>query len=504
MKKNFVKKTLASTLALAMVATATPAAFTTASAAAAPKLNKTSKTLYINENEIGSSFDFNISNKVAGSTYKWTTSNKSVATVNAKNGLTKAGTKTGSATIKCVITLKTKKTKTLSAKVTVKENATKVAVKNAPTAEIGIGVDAYDFDSTMTSASGAKATDYRVWEVSTEGNTAGATIDAKSGKVTTTTAGEFKVRVRAYQNKAKLAANDTVDSDWLTVKVVSALQTVTQNSVTKLTATFDDNMKDKVKAADFAIKNKATNVVSAVKGVSFSDDGKVVTVETFAQFADGATYVVTYGGKDFEVTTTVGEVASVEVTTATVVENKETEIKYVLKNANGVDITDAKNSTVDINEVENKDGWLNGKELTIFNKGSVAKVKVTYHTYKYSADGTEEGAVSAEATITAVEESSATIGNYKNYVIAKTAPNWNKVTENQNVICVNEAGMNVFLKALDSDDKDVTGLTFASGNEDLLLVSADGNLVAVKEGSTVIVVKNSKGTILWTDRKSVV
>lgn len=497
MKKNFVKKTLASTLALAMVVTATPAAFTTASAAKAPKLNKSAKTLYINDNEIGSKYDFNISNKVAKSTYKWTTSNKAVATVNSK-GLTKAGTKTGKATISCKITLPTKKTKTLKATVTVKENATKVWVKNAPEKEIGIGENAYDFDSSFSTASGAKATDFRMWEIDEESNTAGATVNAKDGKVTTTKAGEFKIRVRAYQNKEKLAANDTVDSEWLTVKVVSSLLSVTQNSVTKLTATFDDNMKEAVKASDFAIKNKATNVVSAVKGVSFSDDGKTVTVETFAQFADNATYVVTYGGKDYEVATTIGEVATIEVTTATVVENKETEIKYVLKNANGVDITDAKSSDVVIDEVENKDGWLNGNKITIFNKGSVAKVKVTYHTYKYANDGTEEGAVSVESVITAVEESAATIGNYKNYVIATKVPNWNKVTENKNVICIGDEDMKVFVNAVNSDNKTVTDVKFSSGNDDVILVSEDGSLVPVKEGSTVIVVKNEKGTILWT------
>ena len=479
MKKNFVKKTLASTLALAMVVTATPAAFTTASAAKAPKLNKSAKTLYINDNEIGSKYDFNISNKVAKSTYKWTTSNKAVATVNSK-GLTKAGTKTGKATISCKITLPTKKTKTLKATVTVKENATKVWVKNAPEKEIGIGENAYDFNSGFSTASGAKATDFRMWEIDEESNTAGATVNAKDGKVTTTKAGEFKIRVRAYQNKAKLAANDTVDSEWLTVKVVSSLLSVTQNSVTKLTATFDDNMKDKVKAEDFAIKNKATNVVSAVKGVSFSDDGKTVTVETFAQFADNATYVVTYGGKDYEVATTIGEVATIEVTTATVVENKETEIKYVLKNANGVDITDAKSSDVVIDEVENKDGWLNGNKITIFNKGSVAKVKVTYHTYKYANDGTEEGAVSVESVITAVEESAATIGNYKNYVIATKVPNWNKVTENKNVICIGDEDMKVFVNAVNSDNKTVTDVKFSSGNDDVILVSEDGSLVPVK------------------------
>lgn len=501
MKKNFVKKTLASTLALAMVVTAVPASTASAAKAKAPKLNKTSKTLYINDNEIGSSYDFNISNKVAKSTYKWTTSNKAVATVKS-NGLTTAGTKTGKATISCKITLPTKKTKTLKATVTVKENATKVVIKNAPEKEIGIGVDAYDFDSTQTTASGAKATDYRTWEIDEASNTAGATIDAKNGKVTTTKAGTFKVRVRSYQNKTKLAANDTVDSEWLEVKVVSSIVGVKQSALTKVVVSFDDNMKDKVKATDFAIKNKATTVVAAVKGISFSDNGKDVTIETFASYLDSAEYVLTYGGTEYTFSTSIGDVASVEVTDLTVFPGEAEEIKYVLKNANGVDITAAKDSTVSIEEVENKNGWLDGKNLTIFEKDKTAKIKITYHTYKYDGN-TEVGAISQEYVFTCVDKTAATLGNYKQYTITGDSTiNWKKVTKTTNSLSKGQT-KNLFVEAKNSDDKDVdmTDFTFESGNKDILLVdTANGyaQLTAVAEGSTVVVVKNDKGTVIWT------
>ena len=499
MKKNFVKKTLATTLALAMVATAMPAAFTTASAAKAPALNKKAKTLYINDNEIGSSFDFNISNKVAKSTYKWTTSNKAVATVNSK-GLTKAATKTGKATISCKITLPTKKSKTLKATVTVKENATKVWVKNAPEKEIGIGAKAYDFNSSFSTASGATATDYRTWEIDKESNTAGATIDAKSGVVTTTKAGEFKVRVRAYQNKAKLAANDTVDSEWLTVKVVSSLVSTKQSATNKVELNFDDSMKDKVKATDFAIKNKATNVVNAVKGISLSDDGKVVTVETFGDYADAATYVLTYAGKDVEFTTSIGEVATIEVAKPTVFPGEATEIKYVLKNANGVDITSAKKSTVVIEQVENKNGYLDGDKLTIFDKDKTAKIKITYHTYKYE-NGAETGKVEQEFVFTCVDKTAATIGAYKQYTITdKNSINWAKVTTANSSINKNDTKW-LHVQAKDSADKDVTGLSFSSSDDNVLLVSTDGSaakLTAIKEGSAYVIVKNDKGTVLWS------
>lgn len=491
MKKNFVKKTLASTLALAMVATATPAAFTTASAAKAPALNKKAKTLYINDNEIGSSFDFNISNKVAKSTYKWTTSNKAVATVNSK-GLTKAATKTGKATISCKITLPTKKTKTLKATVTVKENATKVWVKNAPEENtIKIGADAYDFDSSFSTASGAKATDYRTWEIDKDSNTADATIDAKSGVVTTTKAGEFKVRVRAYQNKAKLAANDTVDSEWLTVKVVPSIVDVKQSATSKVKVVFDDNMTSKVKASDFSITNKTTGAVMTISGISFSADGKEVTVATYGQYVDKGTYVLKYkdAEKDFE--TSIGAVESIELKTTTVNPNSAEKVEYVLKNANGVDITDTVtegNVTYEIKE--NNYGFFDAysKELTIFEKGKTAKVKLTYHTYKYNGT-TEEGVKTVESVITCVDKTAATYGQYEKYTLSSDdLINWSKVSTTSNTVSVGQEKY-LHLKAKDSAGNDASGFTFKTGNENVVLVTTDGNnciVKGVKEGSTVV------------------
>ena len=513
MKKNFVKKTLASTLAFAMVATSVPAAFTTASAATkAPALNRKTKTLYINDNEIGSSYNFNVKNQVKGSTYKWTTSNKAIATVNSKNGVTKAGTKTGKATITCKITFKTKKTKTLKATVTVKENATKVWVKNAPEKEIGIGASAYDFNSSFSTESGAKATDYRTWEIDAASNTAGATIDAKTGVVTTTKAGSFKVRVRAYQNKAKLAANDTVDSDWLEVKVVSSITAVAQTVTNKVKVTFDDNMKDKVKASDFVIKNKATTAVQQIKGISFSDDGKEVTIETYLNFVDAGTYTLTYSGVDKEFTTSIGEVASLQINPSTVVAGTATKVEVKAFNANGVDITSEKGSSITIEDSENADGWLNNStstpELTIFKVGSTAKIKATYHTYKYDNTGKEEGAVTAEAVITAVDKAAATYTLSK-YVIANTTDtvNFDKVTDNTGTLCVEEPTQKaLFVKIVGSDGKEITNyadLTATAGDDNVLLANYDAAnkkvvVTAVKEGSTVVIFKDKDGKAVIT------
>ena len=101
---------------------------------------------------IGKSYNFNIKNKVKGSTYKWSTSDKSIATVNSKNGVAK-GVKVGTATISCKITLPNKTTKTVKATFNVRPDATAVAIKN-PVSELELG-SSYDFNRTMTPANSA-------------------------------------------------------------------------------------------------------------------------------------------------------------------------------------------------------------------------------------------------------------------------------------------------------------------------------------------------------------
>lgn len=506
MKKNFLKRSFASTLAVAMVATSMPAAFTTSKAAALPTFNKTAKYLYINENEVGNEFDLNINNKLKGWKYQWSTSNKNIATVGGY-GMVRPASQTGVAYISCKITFKNKNTKTLKAKITVKENANKVWGTNVPTEAIGVGAKAHDFNSAFSTASGAKATDYRVWEIAKEGNTAGATFEgeAKYGIVNTANPGEFKIRVRAYQSRAKLAANDTVDSEWYTIKVAPSLQSVKQSTTSKVDVTFDADMKELVKREDFSIKNKATNVVTPVKDITFSEDGKVVSVEAFGKFTDGSTYVLTYGGKDVDFNATIGAVDKIVVDDVKVFEQEEASITYKLFNAAGVDITsEFPASSVTISEVDNKNGYFDSSsnKLTIYKAGDQATLKFVYHTGNYDNTGVEVGTKETVATFTAQVKTAATIGSYKNYVVSKDAPNWDSVKENKNVICIGESDMNLYLNALDSNKNTVDGLTFKSGNENVLLVgtNTDGksaSILGVQEGSTVVNVYRGE-TYLWS------
>jgi len=128
MKKNFFKK-LSFVLALAMIVSVlAPAAG--AFAAAKPKLNSTKKYLFLGETN---KYDFNIvtTSKRTGWKYKWTSSNKAVATV-ASNGLT-TGKSIGTAEISVVIKNKDgEEIADLSADVIVKDSIKTVKITNLP------------------------------------------------------------------------------------------------------------------------------------------------------------------------------------------------------------------------------------------------------------------------------------------------------------------------------------------------------------------------------------
>lgn len=112
-------------------------------AAATPSFTK-SKVTIVGEDE---TYQLVIDNKVSGSKYKWSTSDKNIAKVSSSGMVTAVGK--GTATIKCKITYPSKKTKTLSAKVTVKIPATGIRINNANKVNgshiIGIGEE-YNFN----------------------------------------------------------------------------------------------------------------------------------------------------------------------------------------------------------------------------------------------------------------------------------------------------------------------------------------------------------------------
>ncbi|HWT27595.1 MAG TPA: carbohydrate binding domain-containing protein [Mobilitalea sp.] len=121
-QRNVLKKLTTIVLAALFLITSVTPAFAKENTKA-PAFNATKKAIVI-----GNSFDFNINNKVKGSTYEWKSSNEKIAAINKTNGLV-TGVSKGNATITCKVKTPSQYL-LLTAKVTVVKPAVKVAITN--------------------------------------------------------------------------------------------------------------------------------------------------------------------------------------------------------------------------------------------------------------------------------------------------------------------------------------------------------------------------------------
>ena len=282
MKKNFLKK-LAFTMAFATAFTAlSPAAGVFA--AAKPSLT-VGKTLTLLLGTDRAENDINVKNKVKGSKYAWSTSNKAVATVD-KNGVVVAK-KTGTAKVTLKITLPTKKTQTLTTTVNVKDNIKEVAINNAPEKAIKVGEE-YDFNRTIVSTFGGNKKAHKGaitrWEIVSE-NKEKATIN-DAGVFVAEEAGEYEIVAISFQSKAKYAdylkGKDTVTAKSESVKVkventITSFKAVKSNT---LEVTFASAI-EKADLANYVLVDTKTSQKVYAKNATLSADKKVVTLELY-------------------------------------------------------------------------------------------------------------------------------------------------------------------------------------------------------------------------------
>ena len=291
--KNFFKK-LAVVLALALVVTAVAPAMAS-QAATTQKLNATSKTLYV-----GGTFDFNISNKVSGSKYAWTSSDKAVATVGSK-GLTTA-VAAGTATISVKITFKSGAKKTLSAKVTVQNqiDATAVAIAN-PKASMTVG-ETYDYNRTLTPANSTNKTYWIVknsagTEVANTKTNVGLAIMSKQGVFKPTTDDTYTIQAVCYRNIADTTARATSTTTSIIVNPSAAVvSSATALSGKQIQIVFSTKVAktDAETEANYLLNGTPQTGISTA---TLQDDGKTVILTkdsgSWATSSASATYAFT-------------------------------------------------------------------------------------------------------------------------------------------------------------------------------------------------------------------
>lgn len=237
-----LKRVLANVLVVAMLFALVITVPTVADAAAKPSISKKSQNILV-----GKKYDFNIKNKIKGSTYTWSSSNKKVATVDKKGVVT--GVKRGTATITCVIKAP-KKTYEISAKVAIKAPATKFVINNKVTA-LNLG-QKYDLNRTLSPKS---SNDLTTWTTS---DSKIAKPDSK-GLFTALKEGKVTITGKTLSGKTDKVTIEVVDKAG-TVTTQKELDKLLGSGVALITIKTDEKVALTIKEGDYT---KQTLVVDA-------------------------------------------------------------------------------------------------------------------------------------------------------------------------------------------------------------------------------------------------
>lgn len=501
MKKAFIQK-LSIAMASALVITA--AAPATADAAAAMKMNKSSKVLYLNEDNMTNTkdtYDFSIKNKPSNYktkySFSWYAENDKIVKV-AKGGVVTAK-KVGQTTVKCDIIKKStgKVYKTVSATVTVKANAETVTIKNAPeNGEIAVGTT-FDFNRTMKAANGGAATDKTEWVLSADKDGKEATDIAsvdKNGVVTALKAGTFYITAKTFQSASAKDLGYTAVSEAVEVKIPLQMTEVNLKKVNTVELTFDSSVKDVVKtAADVQIQTVAANKINIpVKAISVSEDGKTVTVESYQNFTNGTTYKLTAAGTSKEFTAQIGTIKDIVIANQTVAPITQLSdaktLAYTVYDEYGVDVTASyplSGLMTVISSSTNASYITSDGKLAMFNKGDVVSVQLKYLKYN-TTTGADESVVSNVATITCADIAAASTSKWT--ISSNASGDYSTIKTSINV---GQTGKYLNVTMKDNYNNDLTsGFTFTSLDESKLVIDMKtGKLTPIAAGSVVVKVE---------------
>jgi hypothetical protein len=260
---------------------------TVASAAAAPALSKTKLEI----TGAGETYQLEVLNQVAKSTYSWSSSDTKVAKVSSKGLVTTVGK--GTANIKCKITYPSKKTKTLYSKVTVTIPATSIKIINAVEvngAHMLQTGDSFNFENELLPTG---TSDKTFWSIG-GGDPQCIKIDnSTEGIVTALKPGKVILVASAVKNATQDDAAKSIINDAIIIEVVGPSSTVRSADITNSTeikVIFDSAID---KSTVIGVNNKLINIEVTqrkdVKGVLSQDPGDL----TASLSADMKTLIIT-------------------------------------------------------------------------------------------------------------------------------------------------------------------------------------------------------------------
>ncbi len=323
------------------------------------------------------------------------------------------------------------------------------------------------------------------WQVT---DTAGADYSAEispEGEWTPTKEGTYNIT--AYAKNAP--ADKTLCTNSVQAVVGCFIESVSQRAVNGIQVTFNTEVASRYKETDFSITSGGSSML--IKRIRFLEDARTVYITTASDFANMRNYTVSCAGSEREFTASVGKPVALSITTSSAQVEKFTTIKYVLLDANGIDVTaiEAPNGTMAYSGNVNN-GYLDPqtKRLYMTAVGNIATVELNYT----SKDGTihltdsktiicvpqkaEEPAL-AHFTITASEQEP----SYKEDDVRSIAIG---------------SKMYAHFQGLDEDEDVITydSVTYESTNPESLIISPNGKITPIKTGTVSIVVTVKQGT----------
>ncbi|HHV11206.1 MAG TPA: hypothetical protein GXX75_13115 [Clostridiales bacterium] len=538
MKKNFFKK-LSFVMALAMIISViAPAAG--ALAATGLRLNATSKTLMLGENN---TYNFNALGKTKGATEKWTTSNAKIAAVNAKNGVVTAKA-VGKATITATVTnAKKTVTKKLTAKVTVGDSIKSLEIvapaNAADLAKLEVGTD-YDFNRTFETMGGSKTktSNITVWFVNDApatlakaGETDGATIDT-AGVFKAEKAGEYTITARAFRYKAQyeawVKAGSNADdtkyikaSNSVKVTVLNAVKEVKQVNTNTFTVEFAGPVKDltQTSASVYQVLS-GTNVTAGlvqIKSVKLDEAATTATVELFSDFYPEVTYKFVFDGMegtfkaasnktediaglvfdDFTVNTTVN--TGTDLLTFVHAVNKDGIIIL-----NGADIS--ANLSFELASTDTSRGYVDSalRRAYVYNSGNQITVKAVLTNYVKNASGVFEPVSFTDSAVGTGVSSNVDEATMQFAVKTSQPTSISKAWADDKVISVDGSSYQIYARYKKTTDSSTDPYTYTADTTVFNYTSSDptklsvvGNTVyAIAAGAVTVIVKNLDGKVV--------
>ncbi len=188
------------------------------------------------------------------------------------------------------------------------------------------------------------------------------------------------IKVEAKDAEGKIVTSTATAA---VVKPQATITDVDQLTANQVEITFSANASEVTKD-QIQITNDTDAVVTPINTLEFvkDGDGTKATATLATPLKDKVSYTVSYGDSNMTFIASVGAVAAIDILTASAQYNTTTEIEYIIRDANGVDVTSSINKKSDITIDYDGDGTVETdpeKPTIIFDtEDGTCKITITY------------------------------------------------------------------------------------------------------------------------------